>query len=60
MQDRLQIFLELAALQTKLNQVPEATKIMSDAKTEFSRSGTTGRISLAEADLAIRRKVLVM
>jgi tetratricopeptide repeat protein 21B len=56
LQERISIFLELAAVHLKLGQIPEATKAMSDAKIEFSKTAEAHRITLADADLCVQRK----
>ncbi len=54
-QDRISLFLELAGIHTRLGQVKEATKIMAEATTEFGKTPEAVRISIADADLAVRR-----
>jgi len=54
--ERISLFLELASVHTKLNQVPEATKIMNDAKNTFGKSGELVRIIIADAELAVKRR----
>lgn len=54
-QERLAIFLELAAVHQKQEHMPEASKIMSDAKSEFEKTPDGERIIIADCDLAIGR-----
>jgi tetratricopeptide repeat protein 21B len=56
LQDRISLFLELASIHAKMNHVPEATKVMLDAKNEFKDSSEAVRITMADADLAVRRR----
>jgi len=54
--DRIALFLELATLHAKAGHLPEAAKVMQDAKHEFSKSAEAVRIILVDADLAVRRR----
>ena len=54
--DRISIFLHLAAVLTRLNQLPEAVRVMTDAKAEFKGTSESGRLILAESELAIKRR----
>ena len=54
--DRLKLFLEMAKLHAKMGHIPEAAKVMSDAKVEFTKQSEVVRISLADAELALQRQ----
>ena len=56
LQDRISIFLELAEVQVKLGNLPEATKTMSEARNEFKNTSEAPRILIADAELACKRR----
>lgn len=56
LQDRISIFLELAEVLVKLGQVPEATRVMADARAEFKNTTEATRILIADAELACKRR----
>lgn len=55
-QERIAIYLEQAKVQSKLEHLVEATKIMSDAKSEFENSPYSINILMAECDLLVAQR----
>jgi tetratricopeptide repeat protein 21B len=55
-QDRISLFLELARTHAALNHLPEAAKVMNDARFEFEKCQEFARVQIAEADLALMRR----
>ncbi|CAB4022833.1 tetratricopeptide repeat 21B-like, partial [Paramuricea clavata] len=53
--DRVSVYLELAGAHSQLNHGHEAAKIMQDAMNEFSGTSEEVRISIANADLFLKR-----
>jgi tetratricopeptide repeat protein 21B len=54
-QERIALFMDLASIHARLGSIPEASKVMSDAKSEFENTSEAVRINLADADIATRR-----
>lgn len=55
-QDRISLFVELANVYAKQSMFNEAAKVMQDAHSEFDRTSEVVRVSLADADLAVKRR----
>ena len=56
LQDRISIYLELAAVLAKLGQADHAAKIMADARAEFKHTTESTRVLIADAELACKRR----
>ena len=55
LQDRISIFLELASFYALVGDHGSASRVMAEAKTEFTHSSEATRILFADADLATKR-----
>ncbi|KAK7872002.1 hypothetical protein R5R35_004518 [Gryllus longicercus] len=53
--DKVSLFLELAEVYQEVNSINEASKVMQDALELFSGTSEEGRITVANADLALHR-----
>lgn len=56
LQERISLYLELASMLSKHGMIAEASKLMSDARSEFQKTAEFDRITMADADLALKRK----
>lgn len=56
LQDRISLYIELSKINAKLGNLNDSQKTIIEAKNEFKASQEITRITLAEADLAVKRK----